>query len=400
MKSNLVRTLQSVFYSFYASTAWRLLLGAYLIAIVGGLGVTLVQRYGAERALIAQVSDTQQVVTDLQSLADQYEKLKNEDQVVKNASLSAEIAAIGKTYSGGARLFEARADLAVAGNKTKEVDIALAKFLSLLGKRDYKAADEQAITITKLIDKIIAESVPKVTSPVITAATSSNTLPGSGYTRQKVSTSRGEFVVSMVIAPGARAVVETASDSDCSNNCPTKSLAEHIGASGGFAGINGAYFCPPDYARCQDKINTFDTLAVNGRTKAVLNRDNNVYSTVPLVAMYGSSISFYDQTLQWGIDTGSGGALANYPRLVRDGTVATTEENGKGTRGFIGVKDGAIVIGHVYAASFGDTAEVLKTLGLQNAMNLDGGGSTALWFEGGYKAGPGRSLPTAIVLVR
>ena len=57
------------------------------------------------------------------------------------------------------------------------------------------------------------------------------------------------------------------------------------------------------------------------------------------------------------------------------------------------------MIGHVYSASFADTAEVLKTLGLQNAMNLDGGGSTALWFDG-YKAGPGRSLPTAIVLVK
>jgi hypothetical protein len=226
-----------------------------------------------------------------------------------------------------------------------------------------------------------------------------NFLPGSGYTRQKVSTSRGEFVISMVIAPGARVVIETAGDSDCSDNCPTKSLAEHVAASGGFAGINGSYFCPPDYPKCQGKVNTFDTLAVNGRTKAVLNRANNVYSTVPLVAAYGSRLSFYDQTVQWGADTSSGGGLANYPRLLRDGAVATTEENGKGTRGFIASREDTTVIGHVYSASFADTAEVLKTLGLQNAMNLDGGGSTALWY-GGYKAGPGRSLPTAIVLVK
>ena len=30
-------------------------------------------------------------------------------------------------------------------------------------------------------------------------------------------------------------------------------------------------------------------------------------------------------------------------------------------------------------------------------MNLDGGGSTAL-YDGGYKAGPGRSLPNAIIV--
>jgi len=139
---------------------------------------------------------------------------------------------------------------------------------------------------------------------------------------------------------------------------------------------------------------------VSGRTKAVLNRANNVYSTIPLVAAYGTSLSFYDQTLQWGVDTSSGGALANYPRLLRDGSIATDDNSSKGMRGFIGVKDGGIVIGHVYSASYADTAEVLRTLGLQNALNLDGGGSSALWYEGAYRVGPGRSLPTAIVLVR
>lgn len=246
-------------------------------------------------------------------------------------------------------------------------------------------------------------------SPVKTATPSpkpkptvvpNNNLPASGYSRQSVSTERGTFTIAMVVAAGARAVIETASDSDCSDNCPTKSLAEHVAKSSGFAGINGAYFCPPDYPKCQGKTNSFDTLAVNGRSKAVLNRANNVYSTVPLVAAYGTSLTFYDQTVQWGADGSGGGGIANYPRLLRDGNIANSEENGKGTRGFIGIKDGAIVIGHIFPASFADTAEVLKTLGLQNALNLDGGGSSALWSDGGYKVGPGRGLPTAIVLVR
>ena len=43
-------------------------------------------------------------------------------------------------------------------------------------------------------------------------------------------------------------------------------------------------------------------------------------------------------------------------------------------------------------------ARVLAALGMQNALNLDSGGSTALWY-GGYKAGPGRNIPNAIVLV-
>lgn len=401
MANRFVRNIQSIFYSFYASSAWRLLIGIYTFALVGGLGLSLVQQTSVEQTLVAEVTTTQEAVDNLSDIAAQYEQLKNEDQVMRNASLSAEIKAIGETYEDGSQLFEQRADLAVTGAKTRDIDLALASFLSLLGKKDYTAARLQITAVQKLIDKVIADSVPKPPSaPSVAQAPVNNTAPGSGYSRQKVSTSRGEFVISMYVAPGARAVVETASDSDCADNCPTKSLAEHIAASGGFAGINGAYFCPPDYPRCQGKVNSFDTLAVNGRTKAVLNRANNVYSVVPLAAMYGTNISFYDQTVQWGVDTSGGGAIANYPRLVRDGSAATTEENGKGTRGFIGTKDGAIVIGHVFAASFGDTAEVLRTLGLNNALNLDGGGSSALWSDGGYKTGPGRSLPTAIVLVR
>ena len=44
-------------------------------------------------------------------------------------------------------------------------------------------------------------------------------------------------------------------------------------------------------------------------------------------------------------------------------------------------------------------AKVLAAMGLENALNLDDGGSTALW-SGGYKAGPGRNIPNAVLLVR
>jgi len=386
---------------FYGSIAFRLLIGSYLIAIIGGLGISWWEATQAKSALVAEIQSKEVLVSTLDSqLGDKLNELtslQNDDQVVKNASLSAEIGNIQKSYLAAQQLFEDRSDLVIAGGKTSAVDLALAKFLGLLSEKKWSEANEQGTKVRAEIDKIVAATVPKVPSPT---ATSSNTAPGSGYSRQKVSTARGEFVISLIVAPGAKAVVETAGESDCIDNCPTKSLAEHIAASGGFAGINGAYFCPPDYPRCQGKVNSFDTLAVNGRTKSVHNRANNVYSTVPLVAMYGTSLSFYDQTVQWGVDTGSNGAIANFPRLLRDGSVATGDEGSKGTRGFIGTKDGAIVIGHVFAASLVDTAEVLKTLGLQNALNLDGGGSSALWIDGGYKVGPGRSLPTAIVLVR
>ena len=41
-----------------------------------------------------------------------------------------------------------------------------------------------------------------------------------------------------------------------------------------------------------------------------------------------------------------------------------------------------------------------QALGARDAMNLDGGGSVAMWFGGGYVAGPGRQLPNAILLMK
>lgn len=343
--------------------------------------------------------DKQLVETELEKVSLELASLKNEDQRLINQELQAEIESIERVYAEASSLFNRRADLIVTLGRVSAVDKEMAVFLKLLGEKKWDEADAQASRVSEEIEKVMLANTPKVTSPAITTATPSNELPGEGYSRQRVSTEVGEFVISMVSATGARVVVETASDSDCSDNCPTKSLAEHVSASGGFAGINGSYFCPPDYSQCQGKVNTFDTLAVNGRTKAVLNRENNVYSVVPLVVSNGSSLSFYDQTLQWGINQGGGGALANYPRLIRDGNITTTDNSSKGLRGFIGQRGSTIVIGHVHSASFSDTAHVLKTLGIENALNLDGGGSAALW-AAGYRVGPGRSLPTAIVLVR
>ena len=377
---------------------------AYLTAIIGGMGWYLRDQYSVERNLLSQVQTNQGIVKELEQKSQELSALQNEDQVVKNASLSAEIKNIETTYQDGADLFKARADLVAQGVKTAELDKMLAKFLALLADKQWQEAKDQNALVKTKLDALNAATIPVVTAPKNVAT--SNTLPASGFSRQKVSTSRGDFVVALEVASGAKIVVDTASDSDCNDNCPVLPLSDYVARNGGFAGINGAYFCPPDYASCQGKTNSFDTLAVNGRTHSILNRANNVYSVVPLVTMYGTSLTFYDRTVDWGIQTNGTGALANHPRLLRDGNIAFDENSlepyirdGRGPKGFIGLKDGAVVIGHVFGATVPEQAEVLKTLGLQQAMNLDGGGSSALWVDGGYKVGPGRQLPSAIVLV-
>ena len=44
-----------------------------------------------------------------------------------------------------------------------------------------------------------------------------------------------------------------------------------------------------------------------------------------------------------------------------------------------------------------DLANIMQALGMEQALNLDGGGSSALYYQGEYKVGPGRQLPNAII---
>jgi exopolysaccharide biosynthesis protein len=214
------------------------------------------------------------------------------------------------------------------------------------------------------------------------------------------------FKVAIIAADlnSTKVIVDSASDGDCRDNCPVMSLADYVLRNGAFAGINGGYFCPADYPSCAGKTNSFDTLIMN-KNKTYFNSDNNVYSTVPAAIFMSGGARFVEQSLEWGRDSGVDGVIANYPLLVRGGNVNFTENSnepkfgGAAARTFIAAKGNMVYIGIVYGASMGESAKVLQTLGMSEALNLDQGGSTALW-SGGYKAGPGRGIPNAILFVK
>jgi hypothetical protein len=140
------------------------------------------------------------------------------------------------------------------------------------------------------------------------------------------------------------------------------------------------------------------------KNKVYFNSENNVYSNVPAVIFLSGGIRFVGASSQWGRDTGVDGVLANQPLLVSGGQVAfggdgDPKKGSKGGRSFVGSKGNTVYIGVVHNASVAEAAHVLAALGLENALNLDDGGSTALWAGGGYKAGPGRNLPNVILFV-
>ncbi|MBI4098341.1 MAG: phosphodiester glycosidase family protein [Candidatus Levybacteria bacterium] len=333
-------------------------------------------------------------------------QLKSEDQYKKNKELEATIASIEKTYDQAVGLYEKIIDAKDAKRNVSEYEKRFAASLSLLSKRNYASAGAQFSQLSAKIDR---EAPAAPTSSNIAASAANvavnNTAPGSGYSRQKVKTDFGEFVVDIVAADlnSTRVIVDTASDGDCRDNCPVLSLGDYVGRSGAFAGVNGSYFCPASYPSCVGKANSFDTLLMN-KNKKYFNSDNNVYSNVPAVIFSGNSARFVGASSQWGRDSGVDSVLANQPLLVSGGNVVyggddEVKRAGAGSRSFVGSTGSTAYIGVVHGVNAAQMARVLNTLGIQNALNLDSGGSTALW-SGGYKVGPGRNIPNALLFVR
>lgn len=139
------------------------------------------------------------------------------------------------------------------------------------------------------------------------------------------------------------------------------------------------------------------------KNKVYFNSDNNVYSNVP-VAIFGNDFArFIDTSSDWGRDRSVDAVIANQPLLLSGGNVVfggdgDPKKGSKGSRSFVGNKGSMVYIGVVHNATVAEVAYILKALGLENALNLDSGGSIALW-SGGYKAGPGRNIPNAILFI-
>ena len=339
------------------------------------------------------------------SIQKEIDVLKSQDQYKINKNLEEKISNIEKTYDLAVKTYEKITDLRDQKKKTSEYDELFAESLSLLSKRNYSSASSTLASInTRLNQAVVKNPVANVATSTKINAPINNTPPGSGYSRQNVKTDFGTFLVDIVTADlnSTKVIVDTASESDCANDCPALSLGDYVSRNGAFAAVNGSYFCPSDYPSCTGKTNSFDTLLMN-KSKKYFNSDNNVYSTVPAVIFSGNRVRYVTQSLQWGRDSGVDAVLANQPLLVSDGQVVfggddEVKRSGAGSRSFVGSTGSTAYIGVVHGVNAAQMARVLNAIGIQNALNLDSGGSIALW-SGGYKVGPGRNIPNALLFI-
>jgi hypothetical protein len=351
-------------------------------------------------------SNEKKLQQQVSTLDKQYKDVTAEDQFVKNKQQEEEIKHIHDSYKQTVTVYENLLKLKEAGGSTEKLDPLIAKSLSYLSEQNYASAEAVLADLNTQIKKEQDNLSQKATEFKIPQNVAVNNAPPSGgYSRQRVNTEVGEFMIDIISADmgSTRVVVDTASDTDCRDNCPVLSLGDYVSRNGAYAGINGSYFCPATYPSCAGKTNSFDLL-VMGKSKHYHNSDNNVYSNNPLVAFGSGWVRFVGQGSGWGRDTGVDGVLMNYPLLVSGGNNVFAgdddpKKGSKGPRGFVSNKGNTVYIGVTHNATVAENAYVLKALGMENAMNLDSGGSTALWYSG-YKAGPGRNIPNAILFVR
>lgn len=373
------------------------------------LGYRNIQSYRARASeLESTLNKTEKQREELKKNLDTTKKdlsaVTTDDQYVLNKQLTQEIQNIHEGFGKTSSTYEKLLDLkSVSTKKYNDLDQLFADILHFLSDRNYGSAQSSLAVLDKKIQTERASIVASFSIPQNVAV--NNTAPSSGYSPQRVQIDAGEYLVDIVAADmnSTRVIVDTATDGDCANDCPVLSLADYVSRNGAFAGINGSYFCPADYPSCAGKKNSFDTLAMN-KNKKYINSANNVYSTVPAVIFLGNSARFVGRSLEWGRDTGVDAVLANYPLLVLNGQIMTGptgngKQDSRGPRSFVGASGSTAYIGIVHNASVAEAAAVLNKLGVQSALNLDSGGSTALW-SGGYKAGPGRNIPNALLFVR
>ena len=355
----------------------------------------------------------------LEDISLQYEEAKNELNMVSEENI---------TLKGEFTDFNDRAiqyvntKNRIADYKTKSIDVGtteedLQVLYDKLLEENYEEFDSQyEVTDGFLTEKYnvyiagiaAAQAAAVVAQPVPAPATSYGQYGRnqySSYEQKNVSTDRGSFWADIVTIdlsnPNLRIITDTADERDnCwAEGCATKSLGAYVSENGGFAGINGSYFCPPDYSDCVDKPGSFDLAAYNSGIKKWV---NPYLKYKGLMTFNGRTPSFYygreDSILQE-ITVTAG--IANHPPLLSNGSYVYSgldykQEFIRSYRGGIGYGGGKVYLVVARSATVPDLAYVMKTIGAENALNLDGGGSSALYYDG-YKLGPGRLLPNAIV---
>lgn len=337
------------------------------------------------------------------SMENELTALETDIEKIKASAVSPEIEQLNKIYEsyGDVQAKVKRNELVKADTaQTKE---QLSEWGSYLINKDFNILETSLSTKINELDvayQKYLDSLPKP-EPVKTVASA-------GYSYSTIKTEKGTtHGVYLIKLPLSDYKVKTvaAIENDCKDNCPTKTLQQYTSENNAYAGMTGSYACPPDYASCKGKVNSFDFTLYDSNDRKWFNKGALTWFKTGMITFNGSSSKFYRKTSEYDGDSVTAG-VSNFPSLLKNGEyvvdddLLTSYQKVRALRGAIGVGSENIYLVYVNNATVQETAYVMKALGAKNALNLDGGGTAAMVVNGKYVVGPGRGVANAILLIK
>lgn len=416
---------------FVILTFTALIISGLVISCPASAAVTLGQKLAGRILLQVQTSGRVWYVSPLN-----YQRYYLQDDtsavtVLKTLSVAMSEAQLGLIpLNGSIDTGNAAFRLKFSGRIVRQSGTMNMWYVSPLNRQRYALGDQPRTVLKKLALGITDANIKliSVATGYNLPSTLAKTANGLLRTQKTVVTSRGTFTVDVMTLDASvstlKIMADTAQNADCKTNCTTLPLKTYIDRRTAIAGMHGTYFCPYDYASCVGQTGYYFYPVFNSFTGKMINEVRMKYTVQPIVAIDTTNrLFYYSPTLQFhslaelktrladdSRDAGGSGvlraAISSSPIMVKDGLnvldtryLDTKQATVKSYRGFLGWKGRAVTFGIVRGATVIDSAAVAMAMGLDYAINLDGGGSTALYQNGAYVIGPGRNLPNAILLV-
>ncbi len=382
----------------------ELFIVVFVLVVLSLLTLYQVFKTSQDRSLLNK--NLSQKESLVESLNTQVKNLLKENTNIKSEDSKKQLETIKNVIEKYETVKDKTARYKSQGIDVNSVEGQLATVVDDILSAKYSDADSLLTNLDSSLEALLKAKQTADAAAKSSSSVGNCTISSSGYCRTSVKASSGTFTVDVVTAilGSISVITDTANSSDCTDQCPTKSLSSYVQSNGGSAGINGTYFCPPDYSSCSGKVSSYDFPVYNTNLSKWINQDKLSWTNRAMFAFTSSSAVFYPQTNSYTSLSGIRAAIANFPGLVHNGAnivgnySLTSAQGTKGNRGGVATKGGTIYLVIAKSATVSDLANVMIALGVDDALNIDGGGSSALIYNGSYKVGPGRSLPNALIL--
>ncbi|MCJ8014061.1 phosphodiester glycosidase family protein [Paenibacillus sp. KQZ6P-2] len=251
-----------------------------------------------------------------------------------------------------------------------------------------KISTEKASSVLPVVTRTAGQALP---NPVVSEKKTFK-VGGKSFNVQMVTVSlmHPQVQMDVVLAGNTPGMVEDLS-----------SIAKRSGATVAINGTffdaytTGSYKAPYGYILSKGAIK----MASSGDQRVIFTYDENQLASLISGADFQGK---YNQGLiEGGLQAG--------PRLIVDGKVSLNVKQegfkdpkiltGGGARSALGItKDHKLILLTTGGATIPQLAEIMREAGAYQAMNLDGGASSGLYYNGKYLTTPGRKISNAIVI--